>query len=139
MIDLNRLYNRDMEFIDISGIYELPSEYIVDNRIKSIDKINLTGTIKLMTIDEFEDSTYINCKIKTNVSLEDSYSLKQVNYKIDIDYDDYLEEKYKNNENRLDIFAFLWENIELEIPIKYTEEKDLSKYSGKDWKLISED
>ena len=44
-----------------------------------------------------------------------------------------------NNENRLDIFAFLWENIELEIPIRYTEEENLNNYSGKNWKLISED
>ena len=139
MIDLNKLYNRDINSIDISGEYELPEEYIVDERIKSIDKINVNGDVKLLASEDDEDSIYIKCSIITSVVLEDSYSLKPVDYKIDVEYDDYLEENFKNNENKLDIFAFLWENIELEIPIKYTEEKDLSKYSGKDWKVISED
>ena len=138
MIDLNKLYNRDLDYIDISGEYELPKEYIVDDRIKDIDKILVDGNIKLYDSEE-EDSIYIKCNINTTVVLEDSYSLKPINYKIDVEYDDYLEENLKNNENRLDIFAFLWENIELEIPIKYTEETDLSKFSGKDWKVISED
>ena len=138
MIDLNKLYNRDLDYIDISGEYELPKEYIVDDRIKDIDKIIVDGNIKLYDSEE-EDSIYIKCNINTSVVLEDSYSLKPINYKIDVEYDDYLEENLKNNENRLDIFAFLWENIELEIPIKYTEETDLSKFSGKDWKIISED
>lgn len=139
MIDLNKLYNRDINSIDISGEYELPEEYVVDERIKSIDKVIVDGNVKLLASEDGEDSIYVNCNINTNVVLEDSYSLKPVNYKIEVEYDDYLEENFKNNENKLDIFAFLWENIELEIPIKYTEEEDLSKYSGKDWKIISED
>ena len=55
------------------------------------------------------------------------------------DYDDFIDEKYKNNENRLDIFEFLWENIELEVPIKLTNVNDYSNYQGKDWQLISEE
>lgn len=138
MIDLNKLYNRDVNYIDISGEYELPEEYIVDSRIKKIDKVIVDGNIKLQA-DEEEDVLYVKCQINTNVTLEDSISLKDINYKIDTEYDDYLEENYMNNENRLDIFAFLWENIELEIPIRYTEEENLNNYSGKNWKLISED
>ena len=138
MIDLNKLYNRDVNYIDISGEYELPEEYIVDSRIKKIDKVIVDGNIKLQA-DEEEDVLYVKCQINTNVTLEDSISLKDINYTIDTEYDDYLEENYMNNENRLDIFAFLWENIELEIPIRYTEEENLNNYSGKNWKLISED
>ncbi|MBQ6477100.1 MAG: hypothetical protein IJI43_01505 [Bacilli bacterium] len=138
MIDLNRLYNRDVERLDISGEYVLPEEYITDTRIKSIDKINVEGNIKLI-LEENEESIYIDASIKTNVTLEDSISLKPINYEINIKYDDYLDENYKNNENKLDIFAFLWENIELEIPIRYTREEDLTKFSGNNWKLISED
>ena len=138
MIDLNRLYNRDVERLDISGEYVLPEEYITDTRIKSMDKINVEGNIKLI-LEEDEESIYIDASIKTNVTLEDSISLKPINYEINIKYDDYLDENYKNNENKLDIFAFLWENIELEIPIRYTREEDLTKFSGDNWKLISED
>ena len=45
-------------------------------------------------------------------------------YEFNIEYDDYLEEIYQNNQNKLDIFAFLWENIELEVPIRYTESEE---------------
>jgi uncharacterized metal-binding protein YceD (DUF177 family) len=71
--------------------------------------------------------------------LEDSISLKEIPYDFSIDYDDYLEENLKNNENRLDIFPFLWENIELEVPIKYTKEKDLEKFHGNNWRVVSEE
>ena len=39
----------------------------------------------------------------------------------------------------LDIFQFLWENIVLEIPLQFTKVKDLSKFHGDGWKLVSED
>ena len=138
MIDLNKLYNRDVERLDISGKYNIPEEYITDERIKKIDEVTIEGYIKLQ-LEEDEEVIYVECNINTIVTLEDSISLKPIEYEINIKYDDYLDENYKNNENKLDIFAFLWENIELEIPIKYTEEKDLTKFSGENWKLISED
>ena len=52
--------------------------------------------------------------------IEDSLTLDIVPYEFNIEYDDYLEEIYQNNQNKLDIFPFLWENIELEVPIRYT-------------------
>ena len=76
MIDLNKLYNRDINSIDISGEYELPEEYVVDERIKSIDKVIVDGNVKLLASEDGEDSIYVNCNINTNVVLEDSYSLK---------------------------------------------------------------
>ena len=39
----------------------------------------------------------------------------------------------------LDIFSFLWENIVLEVPLRFTKVKDLSKFHGDGWKLISEE
>ena len=138
MIDLNKLYNCDVERLDISGKYNIPEEYITDERIKKIDEVIVDGYIKLQ-LEEDEEVIYVECNINTIVTLEDSISLKPIEYEINIKYDDYLDENYKNNENKLDIFALLWENIELEIPIKYTEEKDLTKFSGENWKLISED
>ena len=59
--------------------------------------------------------------------------------KVNILYDDILEENCKKNENTLDIFQFLWENIVLEIPLQFTKVKDLSKFHGDGWKLIREE
>ena len=71
--------------------------------------------------------------------INDSISLEEINYPYSIEYDDYLEDNCKKNENILDIFQFLWENIVLEVPLQFTKVSDLSKYHGDGWKLISED
>ena len=50
-----------------------------------------------------------------------------------------LKEFITNLENSLDIIELLWENIVLEIPLKYTKVEDLSKFHGDGWKLVSEE
>lgn len=124
MIDLNILYNTDQESIIIDDTYELPKEYIIDDRIKSLSKIKVNGEISLVKDEDLEDKVYINAKIEGTMNIEDSITLKIIPYKFNIEYDDYVEEIYQNNQNKLDIFAFLWENIELEVPIRYTLEEN---------------
>ena len=80
----------------------------------------------------------INCSIEGNMVIEDSISLEPVEYPFSIKYDDIIEENCKKNENTLDIFSFLWENIVLEVPLQFTKVKDFSKFQGDGWKLVSE-
>lgn len=120
MIDLNPLYNSDIDSIEIDNTYELPKELIIDDRIKDLSKIKVTGTITLIKDYELEEKVYIKCEITGKMMIEDSLTLDIVPYDFNIEYDDYLEEIYQNNQNKLDIFPFLWENIELEVPIRYT-------------------
>ena len=124
MIDLNNLYNNITDEIEINDTYELPKELIIDDRIKDLSKLDVKGSITLVKDEDLEDSIYINCLIKGKMYIEDSITLEIVPYEFNIEYDDYLEEIYQNNQNKLDIFAFLWENIELEVPIRYTLEKE---------------
>lgn len=139
MIDLNVLYNRNVNKLDITNEYEIPKELITDKRIKALDKVKVNGYIKLEPTDEIDEEVYLKCTINGIMHIEDSISLEDISYEYTIDYDDFIDEKYKNNENRLDIFEFLWENIELEVPIKLTNVNDYSNYQGKDWQLISEE
>ena len=120
MIDLNPLYNSDIDSIEIDNTYELPKDLIIDDRIKDLSKIKVIGSISLIKDYELEEKVYIKCEITGKMMIEDSLTLDIVPYKFDIEYDDYLEEIYQNNQNKLDIFPFLWENIELEVPIRYT-------------------
>ena len=53
--------------------------------------------------------------------------------------DDFLPENHEKNENTLDILDFLWENIVLEIPLQFTKVRDLSKFHGDGWRVISEE
>lgn len=135
-IDLSLLHSRSKDSIDISGNYSLPKEYFSTYKeIIEISNINVTGNI---TIDSEEDD-YIKALINGDMFLEDSISLDPIKYSFSIEYDDKLEQNCKNNENTLDIFSFLWENIVLEVPLQYTKVSDLSKFHGDGWKLISEE
>ena len=134
-IDLRCLYNNSQEEIDITGVYKIPSEYLENTDIIKVDKTIVNGTI---TRDE-EDDIYINCKIEGNMIIPDSISLEEISYPFSIEYDDKVEENCKKDENTLDIFTFLCENIVLEVPLQFTKVDDLSKFHGDGWRLISED
>ena len=41
MIDLNRLYNKDVDKLDITNKYTIPEELIVDERIKGLSEIDV--------------------------------------------------------------------------------------------------
>ena len=133
-IDLTLLHSNTINEIDISNTYNIPKEYIYDEQVIDADNIEVEGKIYLK-----EQEDYIECNIKGEITIEDSISWEPIKYKIDTKYDDFVEENFKKNENTLDIFRFLWENIELEIPLQFTRVEDLSKFHGDGWKLISEE
>ncbi|MBE6157283.1 MAG: hypothetical protein E7160_00595 [Firmicutes bacterium] len=134
-IDLSLLYSKTIEEISISGKYNLPEEYIDKNLVISVEDIAVDGRIYLGSDEEDR----VEATIEGNLIIEDSISLEPVEYPFSIKYDDILEENCKKNENTLDIFSFLWENIVLEVPLQFTKVKDLSKFHGDGWKLVSED
>ena len=45
MIDLNPLYNSDIDYIEIDNTYELPKDLIIDDGIKDLSKIKVIGGI----------------------------------------------------------------------------------------------
>ncbi len=139
MIGLNKLYDRNIDKIELNEEYTIPQELNTDQRIKSLTPVKVKGYIKLVQDEDLSEQIYIKCNISGSMTLEDSISLEEIPYNFSIDYDDYLEENLKNNENRLDIFPFLWENIELEVPIKYTKEENLEKFHGNNWRVVSEE
>lgn len=140
-IDLSLLHSNSVEEIDISNDYSIPKEYINDDSIIDMNNIEVQGKIykKNDEVDEFEENDYIECTIKGKITIKDSISLEPIEYEINTSYDDYIEENCKKNENTLDIYSFLWENILLEVPLQYTKVEDLSKFHGDGWKLISEE
>lgn len=134
-IDLKLLHSNTIKEIDISGSYNIPKNYYENTEIIRIDSVDVEGNI---TRDE-ENDDYITCTIKGNMIIPDSISLEEINYSFSIEYDEKLEEIFKKDENTLDIFQFLCENIVLEVPLQFTKVDDLSKFHGDGWKLISEE
>lgn len=139
-IDLTTINREDKEIIDITNNYEITSDYFVNSNIKNIKDLKLKGIVyKRPNEDISEQVNYIKATVEATLVLEDSISLEPVDYEISFEYDDIIEENWKKDENTLDIFQFLWENIVLEVPLHFTKVKDLSKFHGDGWKLISED
>ena len=108
-IDLKLLHSKTVDEIDITNKYDIPDQYIDKNLVLSLKNIQVDGKIYIGSDDEDR----IDCTINGNMILEDSISLEPIEYSFSIKYDDILEENSKKNENTLDIFSFLWENIVL--------------------------
>ncbi len=125
--------NFDGEYV-INDDFTIPSDYYIDSDVKDIEKLHVEGRIYYVD-NELFGTLNINC----NLILEDSISLESVDYPISIVYDDKIEENLQKDENKLDLFELLWENIVLEVPLKFTKVKDLSEFHGNGWKLVSED
>ena len=139
-IDLNPLHNNRVSEIDISNTYNIPKEYIYEESVLEANNIVVNGKIYLKEIDENDYlDDYLECTIKGKIKVEDSISLEPIDLDIDIEYDDFIDENYKKDENTLDILRLLWENIVLEVPLQFTRVNDLSKFHGDGWKLISEE
>lgn len=130
IIDLN--FNDD--YI-INDTFNIPEEYFKNTKIKKLDNIKVEGKIYY----NYENSLAAKMNISGEMVIIDDISLDNVCYPFSIEYDDILEESLKNSENTLDLFEFLWENIVLEVPLKFTKVSNLSEFHGDGWKLISEE
>lgn len=135
IIELEELKCRNTDKIIINEDVNFNEEYLMDSGIKSLKNVHFNGEIK-------EDSdTTINLSglLEGVMVIEDSISLDDVDYEFSCEILENIDEILENNQNTIDILDILWQNIVLEIPLKYTEVEDLSKYQGDGWKVISED
>lgn len=135
LIDLNLLHSNATSEIKLDGVYSIPSEYYKDTDVKKIDNVSVKGTISRET----DDIDFVDCDINGVMILQDAVSLEDVDYPFSIHLEGNLEDFTTNFENTLDISEFLWENIVLEIPLRFTKVEDLSKFHGDGWKLVSEE
>ncbi len=140
-IDLSLLQSGTVETIDLTNEYTIPEEYFKDTDILALNNVKVEGNVyrDISEDDPDEYQEYIKCTVSGNMTIKDSISLEPIEYPFSLEYDDILEENCKKNENILDIFQFLWENIVLEIPLQFTKVEDLSKFHGDGWRLIRED
>lgn len=140
-IDLTLLHSQTVKEVDITNSYTIPSNYFENTSVLKIEDIKVEGKVYMNASedDEEELTDYIEASIKGDIILSDSISLEPVSYPVSIEINDILDQNCKKSENTLDIFQFLWENIVLEVPLQFTKVKDLSKFHGDGWKLISEE
>ncbi len=135
IIDLNLLHSNSVEKIEIDSNYQIPSSYYENSSVSNLKDVYAKGYIT--RIDTYNDKIVLH--VEGSMEIIDSISLKPVWYPFSFDISDDLKEIYTNSSNTLDIFELLWENIVLEVPLRYTLEKDYNKFKGDGWSLKSED
>lgn len=134
MLDLTKLISNFTDSIDLNYEVEMPSTYRSEE-IKDLSKIKVIGNI----FKDDESDLYIKIKASGKMLILDSISLEEVWYPFSFEIDEKLKETVENFENTLDIIELLWQNIVLEVPLRYSIVEDYSKYKGDGWVLISEE
>lgn len=141
-IDLTRLNNKNVEYIDIDEIVSIEQDKLDDVGILELDNVKVVGTIS-----REEQNYYLDCSIEGTMMIPCSLTLKPVAYPFVTKVEGMVEELFeeigenvKNNQNTIDILPIIWENILMEIPMKViSPEADDIKMSGDGWRLVTDD
>lgn len=134
-MDLTKLLSNVTNKIDVDEIVVFPKEYYENTDIVELKPVHVMGTIH----KNYNDEIILNLDADGNMVLEDAISLEPVLYPFQVHLEDEVIENAKINEKSLDIMEVLWQNIVLEIPLKYTKVEDVHSYHGDGWKVISEE
>lgn len=134
-MNIESLLNGTNNSLTIDTNYEISEEYYKDTDIVKLSPISVKGKISYPS----DDNLLLDVLCKGVMTLHDSVNLELVDYNFSFKIDENVYEKLENDELTLDIISILWENIVLEIPIRYSEVTDYEKYRGDGWKVISED
>lgn len=135
IIRLEELNSEVKDKISFDEELTFPSDMLEKSDIIDIEDARAVGDIFFDVSNELT----IRCNVSGKMILEDSISLDSVEYPFSIDIDENIEENLEKDENSIDILPILWQNIVLEVPLRFTKVNDLSKYNGDGWKLISEE
>lgn len=130
-INLNELSYKDK--IEIDTNVEFNDEYLKASPIKKLENVHAKGFFFQNNAQEYK------CNLEVNgiMYLLDSITLEEIPYKFAFNLEENLDEVLENNQNMLDIIELLWQNIVLEVPIRYTQ-SDAGNMKGDNWKVINE-
>ena len=138
IIDLSPLFNGIKNTIEFEENLRFTNEELKNTSIKKLSEIKVKG--KIIKISDY--SIDLNIEIKTTMTLEDSVTLEEIEYPVNItvnkiinNTDEEDEEYYKISQNRLDIIPIVWENIVLEVPLRIVKEEKETIIEGDGWSL----
>ena len=135
VINLDEIYTNIKECISIDEDVNFDEENYHMPDLKKIKKVHLKGKIE----KDSNDDVILSGVLSGTMTILDSISLDEVDYDFSTEIEENLEEIETKDKNSIDIIEILWQNIVLEVPLRYTEVTDYSKYSGDGWRLISEE
>ena len=137
MIDLNPLFNGIKSIIEFDENINFDLEDLKSTSIKDLSNVKVKGNITKIS----EDSIDLKMEIKTTMTLEDSVTLEDISYPVNIQYNKIIDSNAMDDEyckilqNRLDILPIVWENIVLEVPLRVVKEEKETIIEGDGWSL----
>lgn len=134
-LDLMKIRTGLVSSLDIEQAFEIPEDLYKNSAIIELKNLFLQGKV-------FKDSTDIitlQATMSGIMVIEDSISLEPINYEFSCKLDEELQETLEKLENSLDITDILWQNIMLEVPLKFSYVENFDEYQGDGWKLVDED
>ena len=134
-MDLTSIITLLEDYIVIDEEFTIDSSKHLNTDIKALDKVRLNGKV----IRESDDNIYVKGQVSGKMLISDSISLDDVWYPFSFEINENVTERSEKLENYLDIIELLWQNIVLEVPLRYSLVDDYSKYQGDGWKLVSEE
>lgn len=141
IIDITSLKSNIVSKIEICESLSVDENLLNDSKILDLKETIVEGTIIKDNLDEY----IIDVNVKGTMVLEDSITLDPIDYDfethIEGNIDELLEEINlisKKTEFSIDIFPIIWENILMEVPIRFTNGENI-KIEGNGWKFVSEE
>ena len=139
IIDLTKLIYNNLYKLPIKGEVIVPKEMLENTDIRRISPVKVDGYI---FNNEEEYELYIT--IKGTMILPCARTLKDVEYPFSSEIDEIIGENDANsleiNQNRLDIFPIVWQNILVDVPLRVlAPDASDEPVEGDGWRLITED
>ncbi len=134
-MNIQKLLRGEINSLTVDEEFEIPCEWYQNTDIVSLKPVKVVGTITFLS----EDSILMNITVSSTMILKDSISLEEIPYPFSFQMEENIAERLEKDQNDLDILSILWENIVLEIPMHYTQVKNLEQYQGDGWKLMTEE
>ena len=134
-MNIKDLLDGNVNNISIDEEFTIPKEVYANTDIKDLEEIKVKGNLTYPS----DDNLFMEAFCSGIMKLNDSISLEPVDYKFSFKISENVFEKLEKDKFSLDIISILWENIVLEIPIRYSEVTDYKDLTGDGWRVISED
>ncbi len=143
--NLLRLHNGLDKYISVDLTYTFSDEQMKGTDLLELKDVKIVGEIYKDGLDE----VCLNVNVEGIFKLPCAITLKPVDYPFSVKIDGTIEELMgeneefvKKDENTLDIFPIIWENILMEIPMRVVSEgaeDQISNLEGNGWKVITDE
>lgn len=141
IVDITRLRSGIDNIVTFDFTYQFNEEELKKFDIKELNDLHVTGSVTLDALKE----VYLNIDVTGTMIIPCAITLKPVNYPFSVTIYGNLEElenefgeNIKKNQNTLDIFPIIWENILMEVPMRVvSEEAKNYEVSGDGWSFTT--